>query len=305
MKITTIFSLLLTIGVVTSIVLACNQQKQEESLGLDSKETIPSPIGESQGLPVYESADFLQHLKDPQKLSYPILIQPQKEDYILDATTANKNSPTTTHARNGGTVGLKILNPLIINAATASSSSWSPPLHHKPWVGDWAGDLWKSNGSGPDYSNTCSRDIYLRVQSYNINGRYFDQIKGKIETEGYACRSQVEAHGGHMQKIQLYGKYNNTWHDLGWVVFAHLDDGSFNYSVNNEFIIANYPYSGLVYLGKLYNGYQTGCGSSCCSKSCHLHFELDAAGWSDYYNFSPNNPNISSNTAIASVYKWL
>ena len=304
MKTTTISSILITLGIITSIIIACNQRKNEDTLQLDQKETLPTPIGESQGLPIYESADFIKNLKNPQNLEYPILIQPENDDYIIDETTANKNNPTSNNARNVATMGIRILNPLLSTAATASSASWSPPSHHRPWNGDWAGDLWKSNGTGVDYDNTCNRNIYFYVQSYSINGKYFDQIKGKVAEEGYACRSQVESHGGHMQKIALYGKYNNIWHPLGWAVYAHIDDGSFNYNVNDEFIIANYPYAGVVYLGKLYDGFQTNCGSSCCSQSCHLHFELDASGWSNYH-LSPNNPNIHSNSAIASVYKWV
>ena len=303
MKTRTIFSILITLGIITSIIIACTQHKNEDTLELNQKETLPTPIGESQGLPVYESADFVKNLKNPQNLKYPILIQPENDDYIIDEATANRSNPNGSNARSGGTMGIRIQNPLLDASATASDASWSPPSHHRPWGGDWAGDLWRSSGSGPNYSTTCNQSVYFYARSYNINGRYFSQIKGKVVQEGYACSSQVEAHGGHMQKIAFYGKYNNIWYSLGWALFAHLDDGSFNYNVNDEFIITSYPYSGIVYLGRLYNGFQTNCGSSCCSQSCHLHFELDAAGWSNYH-LSPGS-EYYSDLPIGSVYRWV
>lgn len=263
---------------------------------------IPAPIGEVDGLPIYESGDFLENLENPENLTYPILIESEESEYMVQMDDSEYEEGL--RIGSGGAYGVRLNNPFVVNYAETRGSDWVPPSHHTPWNGHWASDFWRKNG-------TCSKNVYMHAQLYNVNGHHFDSLIGKVEQEGNACASGVEADGGHMQKIGLYGVKNGTKHYLGWVIYAHIEDSSFKYEKNDEFNICTYPHRGVVHLGKIYNGWETECEDKdgdghedCCSQSCHLHFEMGSFGWS-HYHVSANNNYIAWSHRVGSGYRWL
>ncbi len=282
----------------TTIFLSCNDI-QEENLTIKSHKTKIEEELQKEELTIYSSDAFLNEMEHFDDVTFPVLVETPEEVYTVNEEEVKKmEGEGLAKSIYGQTFKIKIYNPYLMQAATGSST-WTPPSHHRPWGGDWAGDLWRSSGSGINYGNTCNRNIFLSAQIFNYSGNYFDALKGKVHAEQSACKSGNIWDGGSVQIIKLYGKKNNQWLYLGWVLFAHLDPNSLVYSEGDDFIISWGFHKGTVHLGKIYDGYDNSC-----SKSCHLHFEMDAVGWSND-NLNSNDYNIEWNERIASMYFWM
>lgn len=307
-----LFSLLAILVFVTSLhFFSCNLSDEQSVLPEEEQSVMPKIIGQVDGFNIYESAEFLGQTDRYEDIEFPVLVETPESEYQLSLDDVHTGEVEL----RGGTHGIRINNPYIQQAATHEASEWSAPGHNRAWEGKWATDLWKSNGEGVDYVQTCYKGVFLNVQIYNWYNHY-EAVKGKVVESTLACRSGDVEHGGHMQKIKLYGRKNWTWHYLGWLVFAHLDEASLAYSKNDEFLIANYPYQGIVYLGNISSKHETACGTGeqppgccdkdsgdCCSLSCHLHFEMESSSWSNYHVGSGNS-NIGWSDKIWSFYKW-
>ena len=181
-------------------------------------------------------------------------------------------------------LSVRVLNPLDVGGET--HVDWGPPGHHTPWLGDWAFDLWQDNFStGLGY--TCGRDVFLKIRTDEVPGGWeADEIKARVSAQGYACRSGVYGDGGYMQKFGISARYGGTWYDLGWVLYAHIDQ--MVYSVGQEFDPTN------AYIGTVFQGGTSGS----CWGSCHLHIEFNNTDGASCYNVLPPVDGIGTDAAV-------
>lgn len=205
------------------------------------------------------------------------------------------NCPAFSHATqakqaNPHGLAVEILNPYSSSAATHRDPTWNPPGHWKPWLGDWSVDLWKGSNQGPDFSNTCGLNVHVKARVLTVpGGAPAQEIRAKVLSQGYACRSRVYIHGGYMQQIGIYACYDSTWYYLGWVLYAHLDNMA--HRVDDVFDPAN-ELIGTVFQGGVVTG---------CWKSCHMHLEFRNTKDRSSYSVTPSMNGIASTDRIGII----
>jgi len=190
---------------------------------------------------------------------------------------------TPTKQANPHKLAVEILNPYDVSAATHQAAKWSPPGHWKPWRGDWAVDLWKGSHQGPDFGNTCGLNVHVKARILTIpDGTPAQVIRAKVLAQGFACKSRVYIEGGYTQQIGIYACYDSTWYDLGWVLYAHLDN--MLHTVDDVFDPAD-EIIGSAFQG----GVITGCWGS-----CHMHLEFYNTKGHSAYSVTPAMNEIAS-----------
>lgn len=187
-------------------------------------------------------------------------------------------------AENPHRVSVRVLNPFSVGAET--HVDWGPPGHHTPWLGDWAFDVWRDNfGAGLGY--TCGRNVYVKVRPHEVpGGKEPDELRGTVLSEGFACASGNYSHGGYQQKIGIRARYGSTWYDLGWVLYAHVDN--MVYAVGDELDPTN------ARIGTVFQGGITGD----CWGSCHIHMELNNTDGASCYNVLPPVEGIATEGTV-------
>ena len=184
-------------------------------------------------------------------------------------------------------LSVRVLNPFDTDGET--DVNWGPPGHHTPWLGDWACDIWKDNhalGKG----NTCGRDVFVKVRAHEVpGGKKADELRARVLQQGFACRSGVYSQGGYMQKIGIRARYGSTWYDLGWVLYAHIDN--LVYAVGDEFDPTD------ARIGTAFQGGTTGS----CWGSCHIHMELNNTDGAACYNVLPPIDGITAGGTVGLV----
>jgi hypothetical protein len=191
---------------------------------------------------------------------------------------------SSSFAENPHKLSVRVLNPFDTGAET--HINWGPPAHHRPWLGDWAVDLWRDN-QAPGVGYTCGRNVYVKLRAHEVaGGKEPEELRGRVVQEGYACRSQDYSQGGYMQKIALRARYGSTWYELGWVLYAHIDN--MVYAVGDEFDPTN------ARIGTAFQGGTTGS----CWGSCHIHMEFDNADGASCFNCLPPIDGIATGGTV-------
>lgn len=192
----------------------------------------------------------------------------------------------------------KVLNPFNFNAEVLDSEDTCPPGHHTPWLGQWAFDIWKDDGT---IGETCGSPVFLRAQPHQFPGGITpDSILAKVTDSRLACDidpkqwpDEDDHHrylrGGYQQRFELYATYGSqTWTYLGWVVLAHIDN--MNYQVG-DWIQASVTDSGVqigtafTHADQIYND---------CWGSCHIHMEFENQTHESCWNVCPPEEGIDA-----------
>jgi len=194
----------------------------------------------------------------------------------------NAGSVTNTYA-----LAVEVLNPFDYTLTT--SSGWGPPAHNHPWGGNWAGDIWRDAGGGA-FGNTCGINVRMKTRAVQVpGGQTAHEVRARVLQEGFACASGVYNQGGYMQKIGIEARYNSTWYDLGWVLYAHLDNMIYN--VGDVFN----PYDAV--LGTAFQGGVYGA----CWGSCHIHAEFKNTQGTSCYELLPPTSGVGVSSQIGVV----
>ncbi len=192
---------------------------------------------------------------------------------------------------------IDVRTPLLANTETLPA--WCTPNHWTPWNGNWASDLWKDNGSagiGAHPNPTCGEDVYLRVSPSTLPGAAVaDSLRAKVinlSSYPFACASRKYSDGGYQQAFEIYATYDGVEVAIGWVLFAHIDNMTFNFGdwIDDPTEVK----IGTVFQGNTFGG---------CWGSCHVHIEFkNYSGQSCYENICQNPyDGLSSGSVIGKL----
>lgn len=183
-------------------------------------------------------------------------------------------------------LAVEVLNPYTFTLET--HPSWGPPGHWTPWNGDWAGDIWRDNFT-TGLGNTCGVDVYLKLRPVQVaGGQLAQEVRARVVGQGFACASGVYSQGGYMQRYAIDARYGSTWYELGWVLFAHLDNRVYGL---NAVLGTN------TRIGTAFQGGSTGP----CWGSCHIHVEMYNNRGYSCYRLLPPTTGVGSNDGIGAL----
>ena len=92
--------------------------------------------------------------------------------------------------------------------------------HHRPWLGQWATDVFTDN-----QADACGTDAYLRVSPSALPGGLEpERVSARVAETGLACGSGILARGGRRQSYVLRAHYRGQVYELGKMLVAHLDN---------------------------------------------------------------------------------
>ncbi len=187
-------------------------------------------------------------------------------------------------AQNPNRLAVDVRNPFSSAAENHTDAQWCAPNHWKPWLGDWACDVWVDNGTADiNFSLACGKPVYLKVSPSTLSaGMVPDKVRAKVVYTSTACANGQYSSGGYAQKYQIYATYRGVEVDLGWVLFAHLDN--LVYSTGQWIEDPMNTYVGTTFSGSTYSN---------CWGSCHVHVEFyNNSGWACWQNLAPGRTGI-------------
>lgn len=192
----------------------------------------------------------------------------------------------------------KVLNPFNYNAEVLDPEENCPPGHHVPWLGDWAFDIWKDDGT---IGESCGVPVFLRAQPHQYPGGITpDSIMAKVVDSRLACGldpiqwpNETNHHrylrGGYQQEYELWATYgSSSWTYIGSVRLAHIDNRVYDVG---DWIFASVNDSGVqigtafTHEDEIYND---------CWGSCHIHMEFDNASDTACWNVCPPEEGIDA-----------